>query len=281
MEGQNSEVRSQKSESEIQHSAFSIQHSEENPNPQSPIPLLDLSVAERTVALTVGRGQRFIHHFRPPKAEEWLEYERAVKPTLIFREDEVETRAATRSASDALWQKLILRLEGYDSDVQCSSFSIQKVPLEHRVKAVTGLDQVQAAADQDVLGDSETAVVKLEAWWNGVFFPALIHRFKRPLVEHELRFREALERRAIVTRRIGGQKRPKNQALESRSLPVLPTLVALYDELIVGVEGYLIPNPQSPIPVFMDVPHKSAAVRALFAAEAVELEEFPSEEKDA
>jgi hypothetical protein len=136
---------------------------------------------------------------------------------------------------------------------------------------VAGLDQVQAAEDQDILGDSEAVAVKLEAWWNGQFFPTLVHRFRRPLVEHELRFREAVERRALVTKRIGGQRHPKDQPLESRALPVLPTVIALYDELILSVEGYKVES--SELKVQMDVPHKSAAIRALFAQEAVELED--------
>jgi len=288
-----STVQGQKSEGERQESGARSQESEGTqsliPNPQSPIPPLNLAAAERTVTLTDSHGHRFVHHFRPPKAEDWLEYERAVKPTLIFREDEVETRAGTRAASETLWRKLILRVEGYgeqESGVRSQESELRRILLEHRVRAVAGLDQVQAAEDQDVLGDSETAAVKLEAWWNGEFFPALIHRFKRPLVEHELRFREALERRAIVTRRIAGQKRPKNQPIESRSLPVLPTLVALYDELIVSVEGYRMgiqdSAPLRPergggfrIQESMDCPHKSAAVRALFAGESIEIEDFP------
>jgi hypothetical protein len=235
--------------------------------------LLDLSAGERTVVLLGSQGRRFVHHFTPPAAADWLEYERALRPTVIFREDELETRAATRTASDALWQKLIRRVEGYPSPESRvpSPESLSVVPLEHRVKAVAGLDQVQAAEDQDILGDSEAVAVKLEAWWNGQFFPTLVHRFRRPLVEHELRFREAVERRALVTKRIGGQRHPKDQPLESRALPVLPTVIALYDELILSVEGYKVES--SELKVQMDVPHKSAAIRALFAQEAVELED--------
>jgi hypothetical protein len=53
----------------------------------------------------------------------------------------------------------------------------------------------------------------------------------------------------------------------------------LYDELIVAVEGYRVPSPDSRVANLMDVPHKAAAVRALLAREEVEL--LPLEEKEA
>lgn len=235
---------------------------------------LDLAAPERFVALKVGK-RRLIHRFRPPTVEDWLEYERGLRPTVVLADDEIETRVSQREASDELWRKRIAAVEGYGfGEVESQKLKVENVPLEHRVLAVSGLDRVQPAADQDVLGDSETVAVKLEAWWNGELYRRLVHRFTRPLVEHELRFQEAAERRTLARAKIGGQKKPGQGILTTRALPQLPTLIALYDELIVAVEGYAFGQVESQkLKVEMDVPHKAAAVRELFRAERAEFDD--------
>jgi hypothetical protein len=247
------------------------------PSPEPRVPnFLDLSVAERIVALRLGE-KKIVHIFAPPAADDWIEYERTLRPTVIFSAENIETRLAIEKASDALWRRRILRVEGYPFDATVNWK--EQIPLQHRRMAVAGLDQVQAADDQDILGDSETVAVRLVARWNGAVYEHLVHRFRRPGIEHELRFREAASRRALTGRRLGGVKRPQDEPIEQITLPSLPTLIALYDELIVAVEGYRVPSPESRVPNLMDVPHKAAAVRALLAREEVEL--LPLEEKEA
>ncbi len=259
---------------EEEKSEVGSQKSEEVPNPEPRVPspesrLLDLAAPERFVALKVTE-RRLIHRFRPPTVDDWLEYERALRPTVVLADDEIETRVSQREASDELWRKCIRTVEGYSGETQNAEYGTKNVPLEHRVLAVSGLDRVQPAIDQDVLGDSETVPVKLEAWWNGEFYGRLVHRFKRPLVEHELRFQEAAERRTLARTKIGGQKKPGQGTLTTRALPQLPTLIALYDDLIVETEGYL----QSPGGfTSMDLPHKAAAVRELFRAARAEFDD--------
>jgi hypothetical protein len=229
--------------------------------------LLDLSAPERTVSLRLGE-QKIVHVFSRPTVDDWLEYERMLRPTAIFSGEAVETSVAIEKASDSLWVRRILRVEGYPFDVEANWKD--RVPLQHRRVAVGGLDQVQAADDQDVLGDSETIAVRLVARWNGAVYHRLVHRFRRPGIEHELRFREATSRRALVIHRIGGRKRPTNEPIEQVTLPSLPTLIALYDDLIVRAEGYSRVESRE-LKVEMDVPHKAAAVRALLAREEAEL----------
>lgn len=264
---QESEAGSQKAE-ETQPLAPNTQHRGPSTQPLAPSiqdPLLDLSAPERTVSLRLGE-QKIVHVFSRPTVDDWLEYERMLRPTAIFSGEAVETSVAIEKASDSLWVRRILRVEGYPFDVEANWKD--RVPLQHRRVAVGGLDQVQAADDQDVLGDSETIAVRLVARWNGAVYHRLVHRFRRPGIEHELRFREATSRRALVIHRIGGRKRPTNEPIEQVTLPSLPTLIALYDELIEETEGYL----QSPGGfTSMDVPHKAAAVRALLARDEAEL----------
>jgi hypothetical protein len=281
------EVNSQQPEEvNSQQSAVDSQDSGEIKNQKSKITnLLDLSTPERVVALrsparqdSAGGGEKkIIHIFSPPTADDWIEYERMLRPTVIFSRESIETRLAIEKASDALWRRRILRVEGYPFDATANWK--EQIPLQHRRMAVAGLDQVQAADDQDILGDSETVGVRLVARWNGTVYEHLVHRFRRPGIEHELRFREATSRRALTGRRLGGLKRPQDEPIEQITLPSLPTLVALYDELIVAVEGYRVPSPDSRVANLMDVPHKAAAVRALLAREEVEL--LPLEEKAA
>jgi hypothetical protein len=270
------EVNSQQSEEvNSQQSAVNSRDSGEIKNQKSKITnLLDLSTPERTVQLRLGE-KKIVHVFTPPTADDWIEYERSLRPTVIFSRDSIETRLAIEKASDALWRRRILRVEGYPFDATANWK--EQIPLQHRRMAVAGLDQVQAADDQDILGDSETVAVRLVARWNGTVYEHLVHRFRRPKIEHELRFREATSRRALTGRRLGGVKRPQDEPIEQITLPSLPTLIALYDELIVAVEGYRVPSPESRVPNLMDVPHKAAAVRALLAREEVEL--LPLEEK--
>jgi hypothetical protein len=245
-------------------------------NPESS--LLDLSAPERTVKLRSGE-KRYVHVFNPPTAEDWLEFERRARATQIFRGDEVETVTRLREAALALWEKRINRVDGYTPS---AAGDFAGIPSEHRIQAVLGLDRVELNTEdtEAATEDTETKVVVLQARWNGEFFPALVHRFKRPLVEHELRFSEAAARSTIVLPRgprLRNGKPDKDAAIESRRLPSLPTLIALYDEMIVGVEGYADGNSKleirNSVIAKMDAPHKSAAVRALFATEAVALDE--------
>ncbi len=226
---------------------------------------LVLESPERTVALRMGE-RHLLHTFAPITAEDWLEHDRATRPTMRPQTDEsLETNNSLLEANNALWEKRILRVEGYPE-----SFGErwrELIPLAHRSLAVSGLGQVQAADDQDVLPDSESVIVRLEAWWNGVFYGDLRHHFTRPLVEHELKFHGAARRSAIVTRKVGGQRKPQQPQSEIVSLPQLPTLVKLYDELIEAVEGYAPNDPKK-----MDAMHKSAAVRGLFLSRTAELE---------
>jgi len=227
--------------------------------------LLKLETPERTAGLRVG-ARKLLHIFAPIAAEDWLEHNRQTRPTLRPQtDDSVETGSSELEANNALWLARILRVEGYPESY--AERWKEFMPLGHRSLAVNALAQVQPAEDQDLLPDTETLLVRLEAWWNGVYFGDLRHRFQRPLIEHELRFHGSAQRSAIVRHRVGGQRRPSTPSSEIVSLPQLPTLLKLYDELIEAVEGYEPAEAKK-----MDAMHKSAAVRGLFMGRTAELE---------
>jgi len=166
---------------------------------------------------------------------------------------------------------------------------MERVPLQHRTEAVLSLGRVQVSADyadgeDSGLDDSETISIVLEARWNEVYYPRLVHRFKRPTVEHELRFDEATNRWARREQKIGGQKKPTAPVIVSQSLPCLPTLLELYDELIAEVEGYAAGGQKLETRNWkldtMPAPHKSAAIRGLFLRELAEAEPLKGESAD-
>lgn len=268
------------------------------PSPQHPVPntpLLDLAAAERFVFLNAGAA-RYKHVFRPAAEKEWLEYERALRPTITEDADGTSESSVdlVKSAAD-LWLKLVLRVEGYPAAFAGANWK-DLMPLAHRGTAVLGLSQVEATEDSDVLSDSESISVVLAARWNGEAFPRLVHRFHRPTIEHELRYTEAQRRFARRTLKVGGERRPKVPRTQLIQLPNLPTLLALYDELIADTEGYSFKDSGFPGPSpersagagriqdsgagAMDLWHKAAAVRELFAAGGTaELEPIEAEER--
>ncbi len=162
------------------------------------------------------------------------------------------------------------------------------VPLSHKEAAVNALTLVAPAASvatgEDTVAEgfplrADERVVVLEAVRGGVAYPRLVHRFRPPTLDAERAYRRLLAETLIVR----GTRTPRT-LLPAR----LPGLVKLYDQLIVGVEGYVV-NGQPPasglqIAQTMDAWHKRAAVQALFgelsasAPEAASPEAPPTEE---
>lgn len=237
------------------------------PETKSEGDLLDLAVSERTVALRVA-GERHLHVFRPPTVDDWIVHERSLRPTLRVEDDQVETSVALLAANNALWESHILRVEAGEKR---ETLEPQTCSLEERHQAILGLGIVAPAEIQEEIPDALTVPVTLTALWNGRRFPRLVHRFKRPSVEHEIRYKEALARSAILAPRpAGNRKRPAAQAVVS--LPQLPALLKLYDELIDSIEGYAFAGARLKASDAMDPLHKSAAIRALFERGRREIE---------
>ncbi len=139
------------------------------------------------------------------------------------------------------------------------------IPLAHKEAAVRALTLV-APAQADAAGSSgffplaaEEVRVVLEAAANGAAYPRLAHRFRPPTVEAERRYRRLLADNVIVR----GGRTPRT-LLPAR----LPALTRLYDQLILGVEGYAIngrpPASRNQLLEHMDAWHKRVAVEALF-----------------
>ena len=232
--------------------------------------LFELAREEILVPLKVthaGHSYRVCHRLRPPAPDDWYTYEAALQPAVEELGDAAEPsfRLVLRASEAALdlWTRLVRRVEGYalppGEDWQ------ELIPLAHKEAAVRALTLV-APTPADAAGPNgffplaaEEVRVVLEAAANGAAYPRLTHRFRPPTVEAERRYRRLLADNFIVR----GGRTPRTLLP-----PRLPALTRLYDQLILGVEGYTLrgrPLASSLDAVqSMDAWHKRVAVEALF-----------------
>lgn len=237
--------------------------------------LLELAPAELVVSLKVshaGRPYRVRHFLTPPAPADWAAYEAALQMAveeLPCEDDSGEPsyRLEMRSADAALllWTRLARRVEGYALPDAADAWR-DLIPLAHKEAAVRALLLVAPAppfADPGANGffplAAEEVAVTLEAARNGAAYPRLVHRFRPPSVEAERAYRRLLAESLLVR----GTRTPRT-LLPAR----LPALTRLYDQLILGVEGYSIEGqpPVSRLQLLehMDAWHKRVAVQALF-----------------
>jgi hypothetical protein len=254
--------------------------------------LLELAPAELAIPLKVsraGRSYRLRHILRPPSAADWIAYEAALEMAVeelpaAGSADEPDSgepgfklHVRSSDAALALWSRLALRVEGYDLPADPSSAQPDSettdwralIPLAHKEAAVNALTlvapaQLAARASDDSADHffplaAEEAPVLLEAIVAGVAYPHLLHRFRPPTVEAERAYRRLLAETLIVR----GSRTPRTLLP-----PRLPGLIRLYDQLILGVEGYALngkPLADAGQAVqHMDAWHKRVAVQTLF-----------------
>ena len=254
--------------------------------------LFELAPAEVVVPLQVthaGHRYRVCHRLRPPAPDDWYTYEAALQPAVeeLGDPNEPSFRLVLRASEAALdlWTRLVRRVEGYALPPGASGHDFSRaetsvandgalapeaswhdlIPLAHKEAAVRALTLV-APARADAAGPNgffplaaEEVRVVLEAAANGAAYPRLAHRFRPPTVEAERRYRRLLADNFIVR----GGRTPRTLLP-----PRLPALTRLYDQLILGVEGYTLrgrPLASSLDAVQnMDAWHKRVAVEALF-----------------
>ena len=242
--------------------------------------LFELAPEEILVPLKVthaGRTYRVSHCLRPPAPADWYAYEAALEPAVEelppdAAGGEPSYRLALR-ASDAaleLWGRLIGRVEGYA--LPPGEEWRELIPLAHKEASVRALTLVAPTRPEAATGSNgffplaaEEGRVTLEAAAGGAAYPQLVHRFRAPSVEAERRYRRLLADNFIVR----GSRAPRTLLP-----PRLPTLVRLYDQLILGVEGYSIkgqpPASRDQLLEHMDAWHKRVAVEALFGTPAAD-----------
>ena len=199
---------------------------------------------------------RLTHVFEPVTAADWLEFDRLTRVVMESDEETIEFDSMAADAAEWLWSERIRTVEGYDPNLPDDWKDL--IHLRHKEAALKALAQVYPVETGDknepgpeYLALGKATVVALEAARNGVEFPSLHHRLRRPTTSQQKEY----SRRTSQTAYARGTRKKAKALVASH----LDYLLELYDELIESVEGYE-PND----PKLMDPLHKRAAVEVLF-----------------
>jgi hypothetical protein len=151
---------------------------------------------------------------------------------------------------------------------------LEKLPPAHLVSVANVLRNVSREKNVEAitLGSER---IELSAVWGvtedgkGMFKRSgLVHHFNTPSIDHQRRYSRESSRSVVV----GGSRTGKTIWRGVQS-----TLVAIYDELVTGVEGYELGSETElnvdEIRASMDSYHKIAAAEALFAIATVDEQE--------
>lgn len=199
--------------------------------------LLPLDI-ERAVVFRSGSAS-YRHVFRRIGWNAWERFYNKIEAEIENGAGGSVTRIVSAEAATLwLYSNCVLRAEGYRvSDGRKLEDLPQwreRIPQGHRLKAANVLMQVTAQGGAEDVIEAEGETVTLSAIWSEqdggmAKYSRLVHRFATPTNEHRHRLARA-RARAQVT----GGSRSGRTVIPSAQ----PVLAALYDELIVSVEGY-------------------------------------------
>lgn len=232
-------------------------------------PTIDLATP-RTICLMEGE-RTYSFHFARIGEELWKEYFRAIDKRERLREGKIEPIVDLTASRGVLLEKALQSAEGYTLPEGKQITDIenwkQKLPAAHRA-AICGL---LTNWDRATLADDEAQIfgldsVALRCIWTAneakqmVRVPRLVHRFETPTFEQERRYRRENSRSIIV----GGSRYSGETVYPATQL----VNIALYDEMIQSVEGYVVNGRpiegRDAIAREMDAFHKCVAVDLLF-----------------
>ena len=230
--------------------------------------LLDLA-APRTVTLT-DRGRTFKLRCRRITKEDYLAYFAAFRVTSEQTQEGIVRTNDYSSASLVLAERVLVDAEGYN--VKSGKLTDlpnwqSRIPLTHRF--VLGNTLVDAGPSKPSNDDffeisDKGEEVSIDAVWSAAEdgsmtkFEGLTHIFKTPTPAQHKRYRDASSRALVV----GGSRSGLTVYYGAHA-----TLVELYDELIIGTEGYQF-SVGGTVPKEMDCWHKFVAAKQLFDPES-------------
>lgn len=251
--------------------------------------LFELNRKHLEFFLTITRGDRryrLQHNLRPPKAPDWVAYEREIhggfeEVTTIDKESGFRPQAEAAEAANTLWDLLVLEVKGYTLTGNLGNASWkEKIPLAHKEAAIGRLAQVSLASEEeaqdtkDLFPEPGEELVLLEAEREATF-PRLLHRFTTPTLAQEKVWKRLIGDNLFIRGRKGGNTR-------TLLAPKLRRQIELYDLLIASVEGYSYENQhlasKEQVVKEMDAWHKRMALLVLFRGEEVEPTAAPVEE---
>lgn len=238
-----------------------------------------LGLAGNRVVSFKDRGQAFTYIFRRIQACDWQQFFAGIVVESERLGKQRVDRIDHRNASLALLDASLSSVEGYKTRGQGSLCDWpnwkDRLPYGHRIQAATLLQEVRVSeATREFILDPDTDEVSLTAAWGSaapgsmIRFDGLLHRFRPPSAEDQRRFnRASSEARVVGGGRSGRTIYPGKQQL----------LAALYDQLVIGVEGYAVEGEPLSTNVEMirremDALHKVAAVQELFVTPDVDEE---------
>jgi hypothetical protein len=226
--------------------------------------------APRTVSFKAGKNA-FTYTFRRITDADWRQYFAGISFITERAGAGRTNRLDVRSSGLDLVEHCLEKVEGYPmrdgSNIMDLADWKQRLPYGHRLKAAELLVDVSLSdVDREYFFEPDIDEVVLDAAWNSAA-PGLmtrcfglVHRFHPATAEHQRRFNRATsESRVVGGSRAGRTIYPGSQAL----------LIALYDELVVSVDGYGVQGKPltgaDAIKHEMDTFHKVSAVQQLFA----------------
>jgi|SRR6185437_14052695 len=207
--------------------------------------------------------------------KQWQRYFDAIQSTSENQGGKRVDSFDSTSGRLALVESALIDAKGYTSREPITSISEwqKKLPLSHRAgvgSALTDVSRSEAEGDAITLG-RET--IYLDAVWsadsNGIMrkFRGLRHSFQTPTAEQQHRYSRDASRSVLV----GGARNGKTRWLGPQS-----TLLALYDELVLEVDGYTVNGEvldRDGAIANMDGYHKVAAAAELFSPAAPDVSE--------
>lgn len=225
-----------------------------------------IDLAQPRIVVIRQGAHAYTFNFPPIADSAWFKYFDGIVSTAERDGKEIRQSIDTTSAGAELARTAASSVEGYQLGTA--------IPLAHFL----GVANVLTSAfvpDEDLRGFGE---IPLHATWSVGESGAmrrhknLVHIFDEPSFEQNRRYRRDDSRSHIV----GGSRKGMTVYHGAQR-----TLAALYDELIVRVEGYVLNGAplegREAIARHMDTYHKVAAVARLFTPQEIETEEEDAE----
>jgi hypothetical protein len=235
--------------------------------------------APRTIVIE-DRGKKYTLTLARILKKHWLRYFEGILSTSENQGGKRLDHFDSSAARLELVEQCLISAKGYalpDGKISIDQVEDWKsmLPLSHRLGVANAIITVRVSETTE---DTQIALgqesVFLNAVWgadaDGVMreFRGLHHNFKTPTADQQRRFARDNTRSRVI----GGSRNGKTQWLGAQA-----TLAELYDELVVSVEGYAVDGAEqldrATIVEYMDTYHKVAAVDALFAPAAANVED--------
>lgn len=211
---------------------------------QATQPLFDLGVEESHVTLNVN-GLKLTHVFRPATTQELTAHQDAIVLRTKTRDGKtIESEFDTTEADYALWQALIVRVEGYIHSRLGDLGKLDKwremVPPAHQLSAVQALYRIEAADRPPLDKGGLQGGLSSGGFFDQALTVALTAIQNRKQIRVEHHFRDATTSELKEWRRIHAAPREINKRgfIVSDYGVKLGDMVKLYDTMIVSVSGY-------------------------------------------